>query len=187
MVDEDTVLVGTIVDKDNDLKKITAAMRPSIRKLTQGHQPGDILVKFDLDPYDIFFHDVSTHILASKLGETEVRKALMEGHAYVAHDWMCDPTGFVFGAVRGNGSPDKALSVVMGDEVQFGKDLRLVAEFPLDCEIRVIKNGESVSRSRGSRLDYPPEGPGVYRVEGWLTLDTEDRPWIYSNPVYVRG
>ena len=27
---------------------------------------------------------------------------------------------------------------------------------------------------------------GVYRVEGWLKLDGEDRPWIYSNPIYVR-
>ena len=24
------------------------------------------------------------------------------------------------------------------------------------------------------------------RVEGWLKLDGEDRPWIYSNPIYVR-
>jgi len=26
----------------------------------------------------------------------------------------------------------------------------------------------------------------VYRVEGWLRVDDEDRVWIYSNPIYVR-
>ena len=30
------------------------------------------------------------------------------------------------------------------------------------------------------------DGPGVYRVEGWLTIDTEERVWIYSNPIYLR-
>ena len=27
---------------------------------------------------------------------------------------------------------------------------------------------------------------GVYRVEGWLKVDGEERPWIYSNPIYAR-
>jgi hypothetical protein len=28
--------------------------------------------------------------------------------------------------------------------------------------------------------------PGAYRLEAWLTLDGEQRPWIYSNPIYVK-
>src|SRR6185295_18685519 len=27
---------------------------------------------------------------------------------------------------------------------------------------------------------------GAYRLEAWLKVDGEERPWIYSNPVYVR-
>jgi len=35
-------------------------------------------------------------------------------------------------------------------------------------------------------MDHVIMGPGVYRVEGWLTLDGEERGWIYANPIYVR-
>jgi hypothetical protein len=28
--------------------------------------------------------------------------------------------------------------------------------------------------------------PGAYRLEAWLELDGELRPWIFANPVYVR-
>ena len=45
MQDEDTILIGTIVDKDSGMRKLTAASRPAIRELTKGHKPGDILVR----------------------------------------------------------------------------------------------------------------------------------------------
>jgi len=35
-------------------------------------------------------------------------------------------------------------------------------------------------------FEYTVENPGVYRLEGWLKIDGEDRPWIYANPIYVR-
>jgi len=35
-------------------------------------------------------------------------------------------------------------------------------------------------------LEFGLSNPGVYRVEGWLKLDGELRPWVYSNPIYVR-
>jgi hypothetical protein len=28
--------------------------------------------------------------------------------------------------------------------------------------------------------------PGAYRLEAWLELDGEFRPWIFANPIYVR-
>jgi hypothetical protein len=27
---------------------------------------------------------------------------------------------------------------------------------------------------------------GAYRLEAWLKLDGELRPWIFANPIYVR-
>ena len=70
-----------------------AALRPGIRELTKGHKPGDVLARLDLDPYRRSFRNVSTHILARTLDEPALRSALRAGHAYVSHDWMCDPTG----------------------------------------------------------------------------------------------
>lgn len=186
MVDAETVLVGTNVDDDEDMRTFTAKQYPGIREMTKGRKPGDILARLDFDPYYISFHNVSTHILASELTEPAIRSALKSGHAYVSHDWMCDPTGFLFGATLeddGVGEPPRA---IMGDEISLIYRLTLVAEFPVTCTIRLIRNGKLVHETRGRQLQIRPEGKGVYRVEGWLTVDGEQRPWIYSNPVYIR-
>ncbi|MCA9429397.1 MAG: histidinol phosphatase [Candidatus Omnitrophica bacterium] len=184
MVDDETVLVGTNVDKDEDMRKITAGMRPGIKEMTHGHQPGDILASFDLDPYDIFFNDVSTHILAKELTEESIRKALLSGHAYVSHDWMCDPTGFLVGVATKD--EPKNLIAIMGDDLKYSSGQNLTAEFPIECQMKLRKNGQVVLEEQGRELVYPIEEPGVYRLEGWLTVDGEDRAWIYANPVYIR-
>ena len=179
MVDENTVRFGTTVDKEEDLRKATAGSYPGIRELTKGHQPGDTLVRADFDPYYRSFRDVATHILAPELTENSIRAALQQGHAFVCHDWMCDGTGFSFCL----SPPAQAL---MGDEVKSVEGLKLRARFPVACRIRLLRNGKVVADLEGDQLDYAVAGTGVYRVEGWLKLDGEDRPWIYSNPIYIR-
>ncbi len=96
MLDPETVLIGTNVDRDDQMRKFTATLRPGIRALTSGHRPGDILARLDFDPYFRSFQNVSTHIFAPELTEAAIRSALREGHVYVSHDWMCDPSGFFF-------------------------------------------------------------------------------------------
>ena len=96
MVDGETVKVGTNVNPDDKFAPISAALRPGIRALTKGHNPGDVLARLDIDPYHRSFRNQSTHILAQSLDEPAARGALREGHAYVSHDWMCDPTGSRF-------------------------------------------------------------------------------------------
>ena len=179
MLDEDNILIGTIVDKDSGMRKISAASRPAIRELTKGHQPGDILVRADLDPYYRSFRDEATHILAQELTEDAIRAALQQGHAFVSHDWMCDATGFSF-VLSGTSQ------AVMGDEAKCAGEQKLLAQFPVACRIRLIKDGKAIADQEGDHLEYAIAGPGVYRVEGWLKLDGEDRPWVYSNPIYVR-
>ncbi len=196
MVDEETVRVGTIVDKEADMRLMKADMKPGIRELSNGKKPGDILVKLDLDPYARSFLNVSTHILAPELTEAAIRAALKAGHAYVSHDWLCDPTGFAFVA-----ESDGKHVGIMGDEVKYGDNLMLIAEFPISetshsCEVHLIRNGErapykirrisSGSPTIPEHFELHPDGPGVYRVEGWFTVDGEQRIWIYSNPIYVR-
>jgi hypothetical protein len=55
------------------------------------------------DPYEVSFRNLCTHILAREQTEQEIRTALRDGHCYVSHDWLCDPTGFAFGAVNNLG------------------------------------------------------------------------------------
>ncbi len=192
MVDEKTVKIGTNVDSDQQMRSISAALRPGIRELTQGHQSGDILARVDLDPYSRSFKNVSTHILAPEPSEGALREALRAGHAYVSHDWMCDPTGFRFELIAASdASPDPSSRsserhAVVGDLIKLTPRSRLLAEFPAPCHIRLIKSGAVIALRTGDRLEYEVNDPGVYRVEGWLELAGEDRGWIYSNPIYVQ-
>src|SRR5207244_9841915 len=120
MVDENTVLIGTNVDKDEQMRRVTAESRPGIREMTKGKKPGDILAHADFDPYYRSFRDSATHILAPELTESAIRSALKHGHAYVSHDWMCDATGFQFALLPSG-------KTIMGDEIQFEKAQKLSA------------------------------------------------------------
>ncbi len=187
MVDEETVKVGTNVDRDDQMLAVSARLRPGIRELTKGHRRGDLLGRLDLDPYHRSFNNVSTHLMAPELSEAAVRAALRGGHVYVSHDWMCDPSGFRFELTAPAGQTAcSARRVVAGDEVKLSSPARLVAQFPVACHIRLMSGGKIIAERSADHLEYDVSGPGVYRVEGWLELGGEERGWVYSNPIYVR-
>jgi hypothetical protein len=182
MVDENTVLVGTNVDADDKMQKITATLRPGIKEMTKGRKPGDILAKLDFDPYYRSFRNSATHIIAPKLDEATLRTALKAGHAYVSHDWMSDATGFRFDA-RLN---DKQLAT-LGDEVKLADGLKLTAKLPLPAYVRLLRHGVEVAKSEDKAdFEFTVKEAGAYRLEAWLKLDGEYRPWIFANPIYVR-
>ncbi|HUR54655.1 MAG TPA: hypothetical protein VMZ71_11020 [Gemmataceae bacterium] len=182
MVDADTVLVGTNVDAPEKMRKLTAALVPSVRELTKGRKPGDVLVRLDFDPYYRSFRNSCTHVLAPKLDEPAIREALKAGRAFVSHDWMCDATGFRFGAeVAGKSVAE------MGDEVKLSDGLKLTARLPVPAYVRLLCQGREVAKSEDkSEFEFAVTEPGAYRVEAWLKLDGEWRPWVFANPVYVR-
>jgi hypothetical protein len=183
MVDEQTVLLGTNVDADKDMRKLTAALRPGIREMTKGHKPGDVLARLDIDPYFRSFRNTSTHVLAPRLDEAAIRAALKAGHAYVAHDWMCDATGFRFGSSDGRGEP----AGIVGDEVRLAEGLRLTAQLPVPAYVRLLRYGQEVAKAeRSTEFEFAVTEAGAYRLEAWLQLDGEYRPWIFTNPIYVR-
>ena len=97
---------------------------------------------------------------------------------------MCDPTGFQYFAMK-----DGVVAGMMGDELAAMGDegVQLRVEFPVQCGARVLRDGEEVWRTEDQSITM--EGvaaSGAYRVEGWLEVDGEKRPWIYSNPIYIR-
>ena len=151
-----------------------------VKLLTAGKKPGDVVFNLDLDPYARSFRHVSTHLLLGEVNEAEVRLALNAGRAYVAFDWIADPTGFVFRADRG------AEHWPVGSEVPFAEGLYLRAEAPLEGRLKLVRDGAVVREQTGPLLDFPVDQPGIYRVEIWLNLAGEERPWILTNPIYVR-
>jgi acetyl esterase/lipase len=132
------------------------------------------------DPYEVSFRNLSTHLLMQKATAADVRQALREGHAYVSHDWLCDPTGFAFSAVN-------TLGVFpMGDAAPLMRTTRLVAITPLPATLKLVHRGKVIQKTSGTNLTFAATEPGAYRLEAWLTVDDEERPWIYSNPVYLK-
>lgn len=131
------------------------------------------------DPYEVSFRSVSTHILARELTDDSIRESLKAGRAYVAHDWLCDPTGFSFTAGNNNGVYD------IGDVAPMLNNTRLSVRLPIAATIRIIHNGAIVQEVEGSAASYTPTETGAYRMEAWLNVDGEQRPWIYANPIYI--
>jgi hypothetical protein len=179
-IDENTVEVGYITSKPTTTR-ITADKVRGVAALVKGRKPGELIAKLDFDPYERSLRYVSTHILSHELNEAAVRDALRNGHAFVAHDWLCDSTGFAFVAMKGG----KRVAI-MGDEVKLGGALSLSAATPVKCTMKLIRNGEVIQMANANRLQFDVKATGVYRIEAWLEVDGEQRPWIYSNPIYVR-
>ena len=162
-------------------RKITTKQAPRIAEMLKDRKAGDLISKLDFDPYERSMTFVATHLLLKDLNEASVRQALRQGHAFVAHDWLCDATGFAFIAERGG----KRIGV-MGDDVKLETGLKLRLAAPVAGTIKLFRNGQVVQEAIADKLDFAATEAGIYRVEIWLTLDSEQRPWIYSNPIRVR-
>jgi acetyl esterase/lipase len=131
------------------------------------------------DPYEVSFRNLCTHILARELTEPEVRHALRDGHCYVSHDWLADPKGFMFGAVNNYGV------YPMGDKAPLLDGTRVVSLTPVPAHQKLIYKGVVIAETNGTNLTLKVKKPGAYRLEAWLDVAGEERPWIYSNPVYL--
>jgi acetyl esterase/lipase len=133
-----------------------------------------------IDPYEVSFRNLSTHILARELTEPQIRQSLREGHVYVSHDWLCEPLGFEFVAMNNLGMFN------MGDPVTLVGNTRLYVRTPIPAHIKLFHNGVLKEEKTTNLLTFETKTPGAYRAEAWLSADEEERPWIYSNPIYLK-
>lgn len=177
-IGEDAIEVTAFPDPP---RKVTTAQAPRIAEMLKGRQAGETIAKLDLDPYERSLNFVATHILLNELNEPAVRQALRQGHAYVAHDWLCDATGFAFIAERNA----KRIGG-MGDALKLEKGLKLRLAAPVPGIIKLFRNGKVVQEATSDRLDFMVSEAGIYRAEIWLIVDGEQRPWIYSNPIHIK-
>jgi hypothetical protein len=125
-----------------------------------------------------------------------VYAALREGRCYIANDQVADARGFAFWAEGGrnksaltpfvtarNTPGQSSFVTAMGGEAAFAPGTTLHVRVPQPAHIRLLRDGAVVAETGAAELDHSIELPGVYRVEVALG----DRPWIYSNPVYLRA
>jgi hypothetical protein len=118
-------------------------------------------------------------LLLLEVTAENVWDALQNSRAYVAFDWLADPTGFVYQAVQGD------MQWPLGSDLPMSEGLQLQAETPLAAHFKVIRDGDVVHEADGVGIELPIDQAGVYRVEAWLTMAGEPRPWILTNPIYV--
>jgi hypothetical protein len=133
-----------------------------------------------LDSYPLSFRFVDTHVLAPEFNEASILSALRAGHAYVAFDLLSDATGFLF-TVSSGGNPG-----MLGDEVGLTGEQVLTVQVPTPGLIVLMKDGQQFRQCVCSTFSVPAADPGVYRVEVFLKIQGQWRPWIFSNPIYLR-
>jgi hypothetical protein len=138
-----------------------------------------------VDPYRESFQAVSTHVmldLGEAVTENAVVSALRRGAAYFAFEKVADSNGFSFHAIEGG------KVVGMGATVAPGSTLTCQA--PRRSALQMLRNGAVWKAEVAGRLTVEARDPGVYRVEVYLAdapSPLVGKPWIVSNPIFVRA
>jgi hypothetical protein len=144
---------------------------------TDAHEFHVLGLKFA--PYEDMFQLVQTHILskAEPLTPEAVYAALRAGHAYLSVELVSPAIGFEFLAEHGG-----RVAGIMGDEVALAPGLQLTVSLPAPGALTLLKDGRPIASTIAQSWRVPVDTAGAYRVEA----SRHGKPWIISNPIYVR-
>jgi len=158
--------------------------------LRLGDRTGKEFLGVSLDPYERSFRVVRNHVLldrAQPLAADSLVAALRGGRSYIAFDIFGDSTGFRFTA------HGPAETKTMGDEIALpaGGEVRLKVRTPVAGRVVFFRDGQVIREfEEGTDAELAVGERGVYRVEIYLAglrdFLGERKPWIISNPIYVR-
>jgi len=144
--------------------------------------------RFPVFPFCRAFRFIRTHVLLPRPFEGDngrdldaLYQALREGRSYVSLDVFENPEGFRFSVHSGGGEAIPGEGIALSGEALGRVDL------PAPGRIRVVRRGRVLLEETGRSLRFPIVEPGTYRVEIFLRRFRRWRPWIFSNPVYVRN
>ena len=148
---------------------------------------GKTLLGIQLDPYATSFRLVRLHVLVEQnrpLDEASLLEAIRAGHCFVGFDFLGDPAGFAFEA------QNQGEKKIQGDEISLRSETRLRVRTPVTSRIVVLKDGAVFLDESGiNNKEIAVTERGVYRVEVHLPQLgglVGQKPWIISNPIYVR-
>jgi hypothetical protein len=152
-------------------------------------QTGEEVFGVKLDPYERSFRLVRNHVLLEKgarLDAESLLAALRTGRSFIAFDLFGDATGFRFTA---DGGTERR---TMGEEISLptGGVVKLTARSPVKCRTVFFRDGQVALEVKDlASAEMNADRKGVYRVEVYLDqLGSllEGKPWIISNPIFVR-
>ncbi len=184
---------------DENLKKWDQALARSRLTATAGNDAhanigvslkdssGKTLLGIQLDPYETSFRLVRLHVLLEQnkpLDAPGFLEAVKAGHCFIGFDFLGDPSGFTFEAE--NSGERK----IQGDEISLKPETRLRVQTAVSSRVVLLKDGAVFLDESGiSAKELPITERGVYRVEVYLPQLgnlVAQKPWIISNPIYVR-
>lgn len=155
--------------------------------LTLRDSSGKTLAGIQLDPYEVSFRLVRMHVLIDRnksFTQENVLDALRAGHCFIGFDFLGDSSDFSFTAVSAGEQK------IQGDEITLATDTRLKVRTPVSSRVLLFKDGNVISDEGGvTNKEYSVTERGVYRIEVYLPQLgslVADKPWIISNPIYVR-
>ncbi|HEX8773211.1 MAG TPA: hypothetical protein VF735_06360 [Pyrinomonadaceae bacterium] len=155
--------------------------------LSLGDATGKKLFEIKLDPYERSFRTVRNHVLIERekpFNDESLLAALRDGHSYISFDLLCDPKGFTYTAAN------RAVQRMVGDEIGLEDGVRLRVGTPVKSRIVLIKDGQRIAEEKETLgREFSVDQRGAYRVEVYLDqlgASFHDRPWIITNPIYVR-
>jgi len=178
LVEED----GTVIQRSasgKGGKRSTALWKRWLFGVLARNGEDDVAFELLLDQYANSFSYVSSRILARSLTRVSVMDAMQQGTCYICYEALCNPEGFRYIA-----KTEKGIHL-MGESIPMAEGIDLQVESPVPCEIRLMRDGELLTSTRGRTFAHAVKVPGTYRVECWLTLVGEHRLWLLTNPIYI--
>lgn len=155
--------------------------------ISLGDAAGNKLLHIQLDPYERSFRVVRNHVLIEKekpFDADSLLAAIRDGHSFFSFDLFCDATGFTYTAAN------RVEKKIMGDEIGLEDGVRLVVNAPVKSRLVLLKDGQQVGEESGVAIkEFVVNERGAYRVEVYLDqlgAAFRNRPWIITNPIYVR-
>jgi hypothetical protein len=154
--------------------------------------------KYPIPSYEDSMRAVTTHVLLPRNTETEsspnaavirtaIYDALRAGRCYIAYDCLGDPRPLAYSATNGTEV------ATMGEHItRQNGTVTLTARAASGTLLRLYHRGRIVAAGRDGCLTYCATEPGAYRIEGYRggkrigPLYIGARPWIFTNPIYVK-
>lgn len=106
--------------------------------------------------------------------------SLRQGRCYAAMDYFQSARGFTFKITQ-----DKE-DCFMGDSLFLKDRADLSISLPVAALVRIIKDGAVLAQETNSKIVFSIRDKGIYRVEAYLKKYGKYRPWIFSNPIFVK-
>jgi hypothetical protein len=106
-----------------------------------------------------------------------VIESLKEAHGWICWDALRSGRDFSFYAETKAGQRYPVGSALFLRDVE---NLRII--MPSEAYAKILSRGVLVAEGKGRELTFRPEKSGEYRCEVFI----ENKPWIYTNHIYIR-